>query len=85
VIVELATFAAGVWIYAGSTRARDGAGRLSFIALVTFLVIAYAGNVAGGPPPSVAAIYWSAIAGAVVILVWSWWTDSHRAVVPTRG
>jgi membrane-bound metal-dependent hydrolase YbcI (DUF457 family) len=85
VIVELAMFAAGVWIYAVSTRARDRVGRWSFIALVTFLVIAYAGNVMGGPPPSVGAIYWSAIAGAAVILVWSWWTDSHRDVVPTRG
>ena len=85
VIVELAMFAAGVWIYAASTRARDRAGRWSFIALVTFLVIAYAGNVAGGPPPSVAAIYWAGIAGAAVILVWGWWTDSHRAIVPRRA
>ena len=76
--VELAMFAAGVWLYAAGTRARDGVGRWSFVALVAFLLIVYVASIAGGPPPSIAAIYWAGIAGAVVILVWSWWTDRHR-------
>jgi hypothetical protein len=77
-VVELAMFAAGVWAYATATRPRDAVGRWLFVALIAFLVIAYAGNLAGGPPPSVAAIYWIGIAGSIVILVWSWWTDRHR-------
>lgn len=82
--VELAMFAAGVWVYATSTRPRDGVGRWSFVALVAFLVIAYLGNLAGGPPPSVAAIYSLGIVGSGVILAWSWWTDRHRASAPAR-
>jgi hypothetical protein len=78
-VVELAMFAAGVWLYAAGTRARDGAGRWSFVALVAFLLVVYVANLAGGPPPSIAAISWAGIAGAVAILVWSWWTDRHRA------
>ena len=77
-VVELAMFAAGVWAYVTATRPRDAVGRWSFAALIAFLVIAYAGNLAGGPPPSVTAIYWTGIVGSIVILVWSWWTDRHR-------
>jgi len=83
--VELAMFAAGVWLYASATRPRDGIGRWSFVALAAFLLLAYAGNLAGGPPPSVAAIYWLGMAGAVIILAWGWWTDRHRATRSTRG
>jgi hypothetical protein len=79
VAVELAMFAGGVWVYAKTTRARDAVGRWSFVALVLFLLIAYGANLAGGPPPSVAAIYWIGIVGSAVILLWSWWTDHHRA------
>jgi len=81
VLVEIAMFAAGVWLYAKTTRARDTIGRWSFVGLVLFLLIAYGGNLAGGPPPSIAAIYWIGILGSVLILWWSWWTDRHRATV----
>jgi uncharacterized membrane protein YhaH (DUF805 family) len=85
VLVELAMFAVGVWLYAKTTRARDASGRWSFVALVAFLLIAYVANFAGGPPPSVAAIYWLGIAGSAVILLWSSWTDRHRATATPRG
>jgi hypothetical protein len=78
VMVELPLFAAGVWIYARATRARDAVGRWSFIALVGFLVMVYAGNLMGGPPPSVAAIWIVGLAGGGVLLLWSWWADRHR-------
>jgi hypothetical protein len=83
-IVEIAMFAAGVWLYATTTRARDGVGRWSFVALVLFLLIAYGANLAGGPPPSVGAIYWIGMVGSVVILLWSWWTDRHRTIASPR-
>ncbi|HKF69329.1 MAG TPA: hypothetical protein VKB36_22445 [Vicinamibacterales bacterium] len=62
-IVELLLFGAGVWLYAGATRARDAVGHWSFAGLVAFLLIAYFANVGGGPPPSVTAIYIVGIAG----------------------
>jgi hypothetical protein len=77
-LVELLLFGAGVWLYASSTRPRDSIGRWSFAGLVGFLLIAYFGNIAGGPPPSVRAIAVAGIAGALLLLVWSWWTDRHR-------
>jgi hypothetical protein len=84
-VVELMLFAAGVWLYVSATRANDRIGRWSLVALVAFLLAAYIGNVAGGAPPSVAAVYWTGMAGALLIVVWSWWTDRHRAIRPTRG
>jgi hypothetical protein len=77
-LVELLLFGAGVRLYASSTRARDSVGRWSFAGLVGFLLIAYFANIAGGPPPSVTAIAVAGIAGALLLLVWSWWADRHR-------
>ncbi len=80
-VVELALYAIGVLVYARSTRPRDRIGRWSFTGLVVFLPIAYVVNFAGPLPPSIAVIWVSAIAGAGVLLIWSWWTDRHREAV----
>src|SRR5262249_7512044 len=78
IIVELLLFGAGVWLYAGATRASNSVGRWSFAGLVAFLLLAYFANAAGGPPPSVRSIYTVGIVGALVLIAWSWWTDRHR-------
>jgi membrane-bound metal-dependent hydrolase YbcI (DUF457 family) len=76
--IELAIFAAGVWIYAAATRARDRAGRWGFVAFVVFLLVVYLGNVFGSPPPSVTAISIVGAIGGAILLAWTWWFDSHR-------
>jgi hypothetical protein len=76
--VELAIFAAGVSIYARSTRARDRAGRWSLVGLVLVLLTVYALNLIGGPPPSVQMVWLAGIVGGALLLAWSWWTDHHR-------
>jgi hypothetical protein len=78
VAVEVAMFAVGVWLYFSGTRARDRIGRWAAISLAALLLILYAANLAGPPPPSVRAIYLSAMAGFVLLLAWSWWSDRHR-------
>jgi hypothetical protein len=77
-IVELAMFGAGVWIYARATRPRDAIGRWSFVAIIVVLLAVYGLNLIGGPPPSVAAICIAGLAGGALLLVWSWWIDRHR-------
>ena len=32
----------------------------------------------GPPPPSVAAVWVSGLAGAVLLTAWAWWADRHR-------
>jgi hypothetical protein len=78
VIVEVALYAAGVWIYFQATRPRDRAGRWSGIALALFLPAAYISNIAAGPPPSVPVLWESAIIATAILLIWAWWTDRHR-------
>ena len=78
VAVETAMYATGVWIYARATRPRDTRGRWGFWALVLFLPVVYLGNIFGPPPPSVGAIWPSAIAGSAILVAWMWWVDRHR-------
>jgi hypothetical protein len=76
--VELTMYAVGLWIYLRTTRARDSIGRWAFAALAAFLLVAYLANLAGAPP-SVPALYLTAIVASVVLTLWSWWADHHRA------
>jgi hypothetical protein len=75
--VEGLLFAACVWIYARVTRAADRTGRWSFIALIIFLTMVYLANIFGPPPPSVAAVAWSAQA-IWLLVAWGYWIDRHR-------
>jgi len=79
VVVELLLFAAGVGIYARFTEARDKRGSFGFWGLVAFLVIVYFANLFGPPPPSVAAVAWSAQA-IWLLVIWGYWVDRHRQV-----
>ncbi len=78
IIVESAMFALSVGIYARVTRARDTAGRWGIVVLVAVLAVAYVGNIVGGAPPSIEAIWVAGLAGAAIIFAMSWWADSHR-------
>jgi membrane-bound metal-dependent hydrolase YbcI (DUF457 family) len=77
VAVEGVLFAAGVWVYARATRPADGIGRWSFFGLIAFLTAVYAANIFGPPPPSVAAVAWSAQA-IWLLVAWGYWIDRHR-------
>src|SRR5688572_9930971 len=77
VAVEGLLFAAGVWVYARTTRALDRTGTWSFIGLVLFLIVVYVANVLGPPPPSIAAVAWSAQA-IWLLVAWGYLIDRHR-------
>lgn len=75
--IELPLFALGVWLYARATTASDAIGRWGFRALVAFLLIVYAGNLFGAPPPSPEAIAWVCQSQWLLVL-WGYWIDNHR-------
>ena len=77
VTVELLLLATGIGLYLAQTRARDRVGSIGFWSLVGFLVAVYAANLLGPPPPSVAAVAWSAQA-MWLLVVWAYWVDRHR-------
>jgi hypothetical protein len=78
VAVEGALFAAGLWLYARATRPADRTGRVALWGLVAFLLVIYAANLFGPPPPSGMAAAWSALA-MWLLVAWGYWVDRHRA------
>lgn len=77
-IVELAMFVAGLWLYVRTTKARDRIGQYVFLAYWLLLLLLYFANAFGPPPPSVMAIAVTGIAAAVILIPWAWWFDRHR-------
>ncbi len=77
IAIESVMFAAGVWLYASTTRARDGVGRYGFWSFVAFQAISYAANAFGPPPPSAEFLARFALVTWLFPL-WAWWFDRHR-------
>ena len=77
VALEGALFAASAWMYSRTTRATDRTGTWALWSLIAFLSIVYVANFMGPPPPSVAAVAWSANALWLVV-AWGYWIDRHR-------
>ena len=77
IAVELGLFLVGAGIYARITMPKDRVGSVGFLSLVIFLLIIYAANLFGPPPPSAGTVVWSAEALWLVVL-WGFWLDRHR-------
>jgi hypothetical protein len=82
IAVELLLFGAGLWLYSKATRAIDRTGRLALWGLVAFLLVIYAANLFGPPPPSGET---AALGGLAMwlLVAWGYWVDRHRAAVRT--
>jgi len=79
VVVEGLMYAAGLWLYFGSTRARDRVGRWGAIGLAAFLAVLYAAQYLSPPPQDVKAFTTVGLA-AWLLPLWGWWVDRHREV-----
>lgn len=77
IVVEMLMFAAGVWIYLKTTRARDRSGDYAIWIFVAVLLLSYFGTALGPPPPSEnALIYFTPLVWIFVAL--AIWADRHR-------
>jgi hypothetical protein len=77
VVTESVMFAAGLWLYAAATRARDGVGRYGFWALVAVLLLSYYSSLFS-PPPSQPALAIGGIIFGWLFVAWAGWSDRHR-------
>jgi hypothetical protein len=77
IVVELAIFALGVWLYLRTTVASDRTGMWALWSLIAFLLLIYFLNLFGPPPPDVTTIAWVGQAQWLLVL-WGWWVDRHR-------
>ncbi len=77
IIIEMTLFITGVYFYLKNTRAKNRMGVNSTWGLIIFLILIYALNIAGDPPPDSASI---AIAGFAqwLLIVWAYWCDRLR-------
>jgi membrane-bound metal-dependent hydrolase YbcI (DUF457 family) len=78
IVVEGLMYVAGLTIYLRATRARDRVGRWGFFSLAAALVVIYLASTFGPPPPSVEALWITALIGAAILTLWAWWADRHR-------
>jgi membrane-bound metal-dependent hydrolase YbcI (DUF457 family) len=78
VSLELLLFAVGTWSYVKFTQPVDRTGSVAFWSLIGFLLLVYAANVLGPPPPSARAVAWSAQA-MWLLVAWGYWVDRHRS------
>ena len=83
-LVELALFGLGLWLYFGATRARDRIGRWGAWALAAFLLASYLGSGFGPLPPDARTLAFSALS-LWIFVPWAWWVDRHREARPARG
>ena len=76
-LVEGLIFAAGIYLYLKTTKAKNKTGKFALCGLILFLVLIYIGNLFGPPPDSVQAI---AIVGNAqwLIILWGYWIDGNR-------
>ena len=81
VLVEVAMFLVGLWLYLRMTRPRGWMGRLSLWSLVAALLYFYVGNLQ--PLPAGVAEHAIALFGLLVWLFipWAWWIDWTRRTV----
>ena len=78
-MVEIAMFVVGIWLYVQVTRARDWIGRYAFWAYVLLLLAAYVSDRFSAPPADVMRdIAKPAAVITPILLLWTWWFDRHR-------
>ncbi len=75
--LELLLFGAGIWLYIRHTKPLNRQGSMGLWALTLFLLVVYAANLLGPPPPSPTAVAWSAQA-LWLLIAWGFWVDHHR-------
>jgi membrane-bound metal-dependent hydrolase YbcI (DUF457 family) len=77
ILLELAFFGGGLFLYLRTTRARDGIGSWGLWAMVAVLVLFYFTSTFGAPPSNVRVVAFGSLI-LWLFVPWGWWVDRHR-------
>jgi hypothetical protein len=77
VVVEGLMFVAGLAMYLRATRARGWSGHVSLWSMVVLLLLAYAANLGGPPPPDPHTLALAALIGFLFV-PWAFWIERTR-------
>ena len=77
-IVEGVLYAAGIWIYLKSTRAKDRTGTFALWGFLVASAALWAAAPFMPPPPGPMAVAWSTMIVVPLLIAWAWWVDHHR-------
>ncbi|MBE0558357.1 MAG: metal-dependent hydrolase [Proteobacteria bacterium] len=81
VLVEGSLFIFGAYVYFKTTKALNGKGTFGLWGLLAFLVVMYALNLFGPPPPSVEPIGYAGLLQWLLV-AWAYWIDRNRSTAP---
>lgn len=76
--VEIAMFAAGVWMYMTAIRAKNWVGRYISWAFVVMLLFVFVMDRFSAPPESMHEVALTGLIATVITLAWAWWFDRNR-------
>lgn len=78
-LVEFASFTAGIGFYLTSTTAKNKTGLYATWSLIIFLMVIHLMNTFGAAPPYMKAVAW---AGQLqwLFIIWAYWSDRNRKV-----
>ena len=74
--LEIVMYVLGLWVYLRATRPLDAIGRWGLWSIAAFLFIGFLA--ADTPPPSVTALWITALLLGGLTIAWAWWADKHR-------
>jgi membrane-bound metal-dependent hydrolase YbcI (DUF457 family) len=80
-VVEIAMFAAGVWIYFRATRARNWKGKYITPAFAAMLLFVFVADRFSPPPGSLQEVAKTGLIATLIMLAWAWWFDRNREPV----
>lgn len=80
ILVEGALFGLGAVLYLWLTTPRNRVGSYALWVLIGFLLLVYAGNLLGPPPPNTTAIVWAGLSQWAIV-AWAYWIDWNRSTV----
>jgi hypothetical protein len=76
IVLEVAIFFAGIWLYLTVTRARDRIGQYAFWTLMALLLFGWASTLSSAPPDP-HSMAWFALT-MWIFIPWAGWADKHR-------